>query len=152
MLVIPYRKAQRLTDLTADEVTDLFTTVQKVQRMLARHYFAIGDGKRKSVGKVEGGSFNIAIQDGKDSGQTVPHVHCHIIPRIQGNVEGDGIYDRLQSEEGNVGGGLWDHNRPTSGGKFPRVEDADRKPRSPDVMRKEATFFREQMALVEDKS
>ncbi|KAH8656151.1 hypothetical protein BGZ60DRAFT_417890, partial [Tricladium varicosporioides] len=40
VLVIPYRPAQRLTDLTQDELTDMFTTVQKVQRMLAKKLFA----------------------------------------------------------------------------------------------------------------
>lgn len=35
----------------------------------------------------------IAIQDGEDSGQTVPHVHVHLIPRIndQNQVESDKI-------------------------------------------------------------
>ena len=39
-------------------------------------------------GRLENGSFNIAIQDGKEAGQTVPHVHCHIIPRVK---EKDGV-------------------------------------------------------------
>ncbi len=39
VLVIPYRPVERLTDLTTAEVTDVFTTVQKVQRMLAKLYF-----------------------------------------------------------------------------------------------------------------
>ena len=143
--MIPYRQAQRLTDLSQDEVTDLFTTVQKVQKMLAKNYF----GSANAPGKVEDGSFNITIQDGKWAGQTVAHVHCHIIPRTKGSDEGDGIYDRLESEEGNVGGGLWDQSRPAQHGKFPRIEDADRKPRSAEDMNKQAASFREQMALVE---
>ena len=145
MLVIPYRQAQRLTDLSQDEVTDLFTTVQKVQKMLAKNYFGSGS----DAGKPENGSFNITIQDGKWAGQTVPHIHCHIIPRSKGSDEGDGIYDRLESEEGNVGGGLWDQSRPTQHGKFPRIEDGDRKPRSAEDMNKQAALFRDQMALVD---
>ncbi|TVY88594.1 Bis(5'-nucleosyl)-tetraphosphatase [asymmetrical] [Lachnellula willkommii] len=148
VLVIPYRQAQRLTDLSQDEVTDLFTTVQKVQKMLAGNYFAAGN----AAGKVEDGSFNVTIQDGKWAGQTVAHVHCHIIPRTKGSDEGDGIYDRLESEEGNVGGGLWDQSRPTQHGKFPRIEDADRKPRSAEDMNRQAAFFREEMVLVDAKS
>lgn len=144
--MIPYRAVQRLTDLTTDEVLDLFTTVQKVQQMLARNYFKNSD----EIGEIEEGSFNIAIQDGQEAGQTVAHMHCHIIPRTKDTArEGDGIYDRLQGEKGNVGGGLWDLHRPTPVGKFPQIEDADRKPRSPDDMNKEATFLREQMKLVE---
>ncbi|KAF8859103.1 HIT-like protein [Acephala macrosclerotiorum] len=146
VLVIPYRAVRRLTDLTAEETSDLFTTVQRVQRMLAKNYFKTGD----TTGKIEDGSFNVALQDGPEAGQTVAHVHCHIIPRTKDSSgEGDGIYDRLQGEEGNVGGGLWDLKRPTPIGKFPRIEDADRKPRSADDMNKEAAFFREQMELVE---
>jgi bis(5'-adenosyl)-triphosphatase len=96
-------------------------------------------------------SFNIAIQDGKESGQTVPHVHCHVIPRTKKDIEiGDRIYDMLQGEQGNVGGGYWDQSRPQQMGKFPQIEDANRKPRSAEVMNKEAIFFREQMSLVED--
>ncbi|CAG8949254.1 hypothetical protein HYFRA_00004879 [Hymenoscyphus fraxineus] len=145
VLVIPYRKVQRLTELTQDEVTDLFSTVQKVQKMLAKKYF----GTETLAGKPEDGSFNITIQDGKFAGQTVPHVHCHIIPRTKDSTEGDGLYDRLQTEEGNVGGGLWDQNRPVPEGKFPRIEDSDRKPRSAEVMNDEAAFYREQMSLLD---
>ena len=79
MLVVPFRSVQRLTDLTPAEVAELFGTVQKVQRMLAKVYFVGGDG----AGALNRGSFNIAIQDGKEAGQTVPHVHCHIIPRAK---------------------------------------------------------------------
>lgn len=112
--------------------------------MLSLNYFKNGD----TAGKIEDGSFNVTIQDGKWAGQTVPHVHCHIIPRTKDSDEGDGIYDRLESEEGNVGGGLWDQSRPTQHGKFPRIEDAERKPRSAEVMNAEAAFFKDQMALV----
>jgi bis(5'-adenosyl)-triphosphatase len=146
VLVIPYRQARRLTDLTRDEVTDLFTTVQKVQRMLAKNYFG---SPETGGGRVEDGSFNIALQDGKEAGQTVPHVHCHIIPRTKDSTEGDELYDRLQSEEGNVGGALWDASRPVQVGKFPKIEDVDRKPRSAEDMRKEAAFYKEQMELLD---
>lgn len=114
--------------------------------MLAKHYFK---SQETSSGTVDDGSFNITIQDGKWAGQTVPHVHCHIIPRVKGGEEGDALYDRLESEEGNVGGGLWDLSRPTQHGKFPRIEDAERKPRTKEDMNKEAAFFREQMALMD---
>jgi bis(5'-adenosyl)-triphosphatase len=77
-------------------------------------------------------------------------VHVHIIPRTSKDAAlGDKIYDKLQGEEGNVGGGLWDQNRPEHIGKFPQIEDADRKPRSTEDMNSQAAFFREQMTLVE---
>lgn len=99
---------------------------------------------------MEDGSFNVALQDGKDAGQSVAHVHCHIIPRPRGNTEGDGIYDLLQGEEGNVGGALWDLKvRPTIAKPFPKIHEEDRKVRSLEVMDAEAAYFREQMALVD---
>lgn len=97
-------------------------------------------------GQPTNGSFNIAIQDGADAGQSVPHVHCHIIPRLPDNGLGDEIYDRLAGEEGNVGGHQWDRElegkRPVNGGTFPKIEDADRKARSVEVMNEEAAFYR----------
>lgn len=148
VLVVPFRPAQHLTDLSRDEVSDLFSTVQKVQKMLARTYFGSSEATLTG-GKVGDGSFNVAIQDGKWAGQTVPHVHCHVIPRLKGDDAGDEVYERLESEEGNVGGGLWDRRRPAQHGTLPKIEDSDRKPRSAEDMQKEAAFFREQMALVE---
>lgn len=123
----------------------MFTTVQKVQRMLAKKLFA----SKGADGKVEDGSFNIAIQDGKWAGQTVAHVHCHIIPRAKGNTQGDGIYAILQSEKGNVGGGHWDQQRPVQEGKFPQIEDEDRKPRAPEDMYEEALDYRKAMELLD---
>jgi bis(5'-adenosyl)-triphosphatase len=143
--VSPHRVVPRLTDMTTDEVIDLFTTVQKVQKMLARTYFNDADSQTK--GEPSDGSFNIAIQDGPDAGQSVPHVHCHIIPRLRGDTKGDEIYDRLASEEGNVGGALWDRDRrPKGGGQFPKIEDAARQPRTMEAMAKEAEFFRKKMS------
>lgn len=148
VLVSPHRVVPRLTDLTIDEVTDLFTTVQKVQKMLARTYF--NNSEFKTKGEPVDGSFNIAIQDGPYAGQSVPHVHCHIIPRLRDDTKGDEIYDRLASEEGNVGGALWDrHQRPKSGGQFPKIEDAARQPRSMEAMAREAEFFKKQMSELE---
>lgn len=144
MLVSPHRVVQRLTDLTTDEVADLFGAVQKVQEMLARTYFSSSESKLQA--EPVDGSFNIAIQDGPDAGQSVPHVHCHIIPRLKGDATGDKIYDRMASDEGNVGGALWDRDhRPRGGGHFPKIEDTSRKPRTAEEMAKEAQFFRGKM-------
>jgi diadenosine tetraphosphate (Ap4A) HIT family hydrolase len=35
-------------------------------------------------------------KDGKEAGQTVPHVHCHVIPRFENDFsKPDQIYDEL---------------------------------------------------------
>jgi bis(5'-adenosyl)-triphosphatase len=118
--------------------------------MLARIYFVKPESFKRQGSELTNGSFNVAIQDGPDAGQSVPHVHCHIIPRLRGDMRGDEIYDRMASEGGNVGGHLWDSTqRPKSGGHFPKIEDAARQPRSADEMTEEAEFFKQQMDALE---
>ncbi|KAI1659999.1 HIT domain-containing protein [Daldinia decipiens] len=167
VLVCPRQPHKRLTELTAPELTDLFQAVQRVQRMLARHYFTSpsqqsnnnnDDHDDHAVGTPEAGSFNIAIQDGVEAGQTVSHVHVHVIPRIRGSTAkeqagpGDQIYESMAAEDGNVGGALWDRElrklqqqlgkRPEPGGSFPSIEDSERHPRTAEEMEAEAKVFR----------
>ncbi|GKT47339.1 bis(5'-nucleosyl)-tetraphosphatase [asymmetrical] [Colletotrichum spaethianum] len=160
VLICPLKPYKRLTDLLPVEVTDLFTTTQLVQKMLARRYFPSASS---SPAAPEAGSFNIAVQDGADAGQTVPHVHVHIIPRIPGETGKDGsgprdeIYEQMAGEEGNVGGALWDKElgkRPKAGGQFATIEDAMRKARSMEEMVEEAKSYRallEEMGAVSEK-
>lgn len=112
--------------------------------MLARYYFRAVD----QACLTESGSFNLAIQDGKEAGQTVPHLHCHIIPRPKNDQLGDEIYQKLQAEEGNIGGGYYDINRPKQLSRFPIIEDEQRKPRSLDDMKREAAILMKQMTLL----
>ncbi|KAJ3692917.1 hypothetical protein LUZ60_012012 [Juncus effusus] len=67
VLVIPRREVKRFTDLTDDEIIDLSITAKLVGARLEQYHNAT--------------SVNFGIQDGRESGQTVPHVHIHIIPR-----------------------------------------------------------------------
>lgn len=54
----------------------------------------------------------------------------------------DEIYVRLASEEANVGGALWDRERPRPAGKMPRIEDAERNARTMEQMIEEAEKFK----------
>ncbi|KAL8970313.1 MAG: hypothetical protein Q9183_001581 [Haloplaca sp. 2 TL-2023] len=134
VLVSPLRAAKRLSDLNHAEVTDLFLTVQQVGRMVERVYGA--------------SSLNIAIQDGPAAGQSVPHLHTHIIPRQSADLDdrggGDAIYSMLEGEEGDVGKHLWEssNRRP----KFPAVDDSSRKPRSEEEMAEEARRLAQEMS------
>ncbi|CAL1285298.1 unnamed protein product [Larinioides sclopetarius] len=86
VLVTPIRCAKRLSDLNPNEVADLFLCVQTVQRKIEEAYDA--------------SSSSVAIQDGPEAGQTVPHVHVHILPRKLGDVKtNDDIYDKLESHD-----------------------------------------------------
>ncbi|XWS54057.1 hypothetical protein CRYUN_Cryun10bG0056100 [Craigia yunnanensis] len=45
-------------------------------------------------------SLTFTIQDGPQAGQTVPHVHIHILPRTDGDFErNDEIYDAIDVKE-----------------------------------------------------
>ena len=100
------------------------------------------------IERVYGASgLNIAIQDGADAGQSVPHVHTHIIPRKRADLDPKGgtdvVYDMLEGEEGDVGKHFKerDSGRP----KFPKVDDATRRPRNEEEMSEEAEMFAKEM-------
>lgn len=162
----PSQPHKRLTDLSLPEVTDLFATVQRVERMLARHYFPSEKQQQQSAPAPPAGSFNIAVQDGPEAGQTVAHVHVHVIPRVRGlsskpeDTAGDELYEQMAREEGNVGGALWDRQqqqqqsvgaRPVPGGVFDRIEDSQREARSMEAMVAEAEMFRKALRVMEEE-
>lgn len=64
VLVAPIRSAQRLLDLTAEEISDLFMVVQKVQDVAEREYHVC--------------SSTITVQDGIDAGQSIKVSKCQI--------------------------------------------------------------------------
>jgi bis(5'-adenosyl)-triphosphatase len=85
----------------------------------------------------------------------------HVIPRIRGctakttTTPTDELYERMASEDGNVGGWQWDHHhqttqeRPQPGGQFPRIEDAERMARGMDEMVAEAGAYRHVLKAME---
>ncbi|KAH7864303.1 hypothetical protein Vadar_028052 [Vaccinium darrowii] len=80
------REVKRFVDLTAEETSDLWLTAQKVGKRLEHHHKA--------------SSLTFAIQDGPQAGQSVPHVHIHILPRKGGDFEkNDEIYDAIDEKE-----------------------------------------------------
>lgn len=72
-LIIPKRHCSNYFELSVEEQLDCFHLVNQVRVML--------DEKFKPDG------FNIGINIGEAAGQTVPHVHIHVIPRYQSDVE-----------------------------------------------------------------
>ncbi|PWA58948.1 Histidine triad, conserved site-containing protein [Artemisia annua] len=80
VLVCPRREVKRFVDLTPEETSDLWISAQKIGKQLENYHKA--------------SSLTLAIQDGPQAGQTVPHVHIHIVPRKGGDFENnDEIYD-----------------------------------------------------------
>jgi bis(5'-adenosyl)-triphosphatase len=143
VLVSPRRVVPRFNDLSAAEVQDLFLTVQRVSCMVERVFDA--------------SSLNIAIQDGVDAGQSVPHVHAHIIPRKKDDLKHQGgtdaIYEMMESDDAHLGKQLNEKMRRAEEGseteprsKFPAVDNESRKPRSDEEMRKEAEWLAQEIA------
>ncbi|WJX31139.1 bis(5'-adenosyl)-triphosphatase [Trifolium repens] len=109
------REVKRFVDLTADETSDLWLTAQKVGRQLESYHKA--------------SSLTLAIQDGPQAGQTVPHVHIHVVPRKGGDFEkNDEIYDAMDEKEKEL--------------KEKLDLDKERKDRSPEEMSQEADEYR----------
>lgn len=76
------RPVKRFADLTSAEVSDLFLCVHRVGPVLQQAH--------------SGTALTIALQDGKDAGQTVEHVHVHILPRRPRDFpRNDDIYEKV---------------------------------------------------------
>ncbi|KAL8243737.1 hypothetical protein R6Q59_009995 [Mikania micrantha] len=142
-LICPVRSVARLSQLSARETSDLFLTVRRVSRTLERVYSA--------------DSLNVAVQDGVEAGQSVPHVHVHVIPRRRGDLDvrggSDAVYDIMDGEEGNLGEAFWRmlrRRREREGegeGKGTGGLDGEkqRRERGEEEMRAEAEWLRREM-------
>lgn len=115
VLISPKRVVHRFADLTPDEVSDLWSLSQKIGTVVQGHFDAT--------------SLTLTIQDGAEAGQTVDHVHVHILPRKRGDfVPNDKVYDELDAKEKELSDTL--------------NLDKERRPRTPEEMAAEATALR----------
>ena len=64
-LVIPKKHHEKIQNMTSEENIDLFSTVHKII---------------SSVDKLTGSTL-VAVHNGKQAGQEIPHVHVHLVPR-----------------------------------------------------------------------
>lgn len=86
ILLMPTRLAVKIKELSHEEISDLFIAVQRVQKGMELFHQVT--------------SSTISIQDGPDSGQTIRHVHVHVLPRKSGDFkENDQIYDALHKHD-----------------------------------------------------
>ncbi|KAM8930537.1 bis(5'-adenosyl)-triphosphatase [Pelodytes ibericus] len=86
VLVCPIRPTKRFKELGPEEVNDLFNTVQRVANVVESQF--------------GGTSITISVQDGPEAGQTIHHVHVHILPRRAGDFErNDQVYEELQKHD-----------------------------------------------------
>jgi len=64
-LVIPKNHREKIQDMSDEENIDLFSTMHKII---------------SSVDKLTGSTL-VAVHNGKQAGQEIPHVHIHLVPR-----------------------------------------------------------------------
>ena len=108
--------------LTEEEHADLFLAVRKVQTALKEIYPSTS-------------AFNVAVQDGFDAGQSVPHVHVHVLPRMKGDYENnDEVYNDLDNWS------PWECTQKVKG--MEPIPDSERVDRTPEMMAEEATLYR----------
>lgn len=70
-LIIPKRHHGSFFEATADERNSMLALLDQARREIAIELSPDG--------------FNIGINDGAAAGQTVPHLHLHLIPRYEGD-------------------------------------------------------------------
>lgn len=69
-LIIPKKHISSIFDITDNNlIIELFSIINSVKNILYEKYSPQ--------------AFNIGINDGKCAGQTIPHLHVHIIPRYE---------------------------------------------------------------------
>ncbi len=71
-LLLPKRHTGSFFDLSQQERTDLFSLLDRAKLVLDQEFHPHG--------------YNIGINDGAAAGQTVPHLHVHLIPRFEGDL------------------------------------------------------------------
>lgn len=67
-LVLPREHFEKVTDMTADKVGQLFSKVPKIANAILK--------------TTNADAFSMAQNNGRAAKQIVPHVHVHIIPRF----------------------------------------------------------------------
>ena len=72
VLVMPKNHHQKIQDMSIEENADLFSLVHKMVL---------------NVDTITGSTL-VAIHNGKDAGQEIPHVHVHLVPRNKNDSAG----------------------------------------------------------------
>lgn len=87
-LIVPRRHVASFFDLTEEERTDLFRVADEVRQIVDERYHPDG--------------YNLGVNVGEAAGQSIFHVHLHLIPRYAGDVPNPrggvrGVIPRKQS-------------------------------------------------------
>ena len=71
-LIIPYRHIASWFDATLEERVEMLAMIDVQKTDLDR--------------ELKPDAYNIGLNDGPAAGQTIPHLHMHLIPRYRGDV------------------------------------------------------------------
>lgn len=71
-LIVPRRHVASFFDLTEEERQDLLSLLDRVKRIIDEKYHPDG--------------YNVGVNVGEAAGQSILHVHLHLIPRYNGDV------------------------------------------------------------------
>jgi len=72
-LIIPKRHTGSFFEITDEERNALLSLLDSAKSILDK--------------ELKPNSYNIGINDGEAAGQTVPHLHMHLIPRYEGDTD-----------------------------------------------------------------
>ena len=72
-LIIPHRHVAGYFEATAEEKAAIWELVDQVKSIIDREYNPDG--------------YNVGVNIGESAGQSVPHLHIHVIPRYEGDME-----------------------------------------------------------------
>ncbi len=71
-LILTKRHVASFFELSAEEVGSLYGCLEEAKRVIDRRYNPDG--------------YNVGVNVGKAAGQTIYHVHIHLIPRYHGDI------------------------------------------------------------------
>ncbi|MHB1318173.1 MAG: HIT family protein, partial [Anaerolineae bacterium] len=80
-LIVPMRHVTRLVDLTSAESSALASFAARVAGVVMREYGCTG--------------YDLSLQEGTAAGQTLGHLHLHVIPRREGDLSGGNWHSTL---------------------------------------------------------
>lgn len=76
MKIMPKRHSATIFTFTEEEEHDFWDILWKVKKYLD-----------ESLGSNKPDGYNIGINVGESAGQTIEHLHIHVIPRYKGDIE-----------------------------------------------------------------